>query len=64
MNEVEEKAMDTINELLENEELPMDRVKSIDLHWEIVGSDYLPVLKCEFFKETSMWQSATDMMNG
>lgn len=52
---VEAKAMDIVNELLENEELPMDRVKSIDLNWEAIDGTFFPVLHCEFYENKSLW---------
>ena len=62
MNNTESKAMDIINELLENETVPMDRVKSIHLNWETVSTDFFPVLHCEFYPERGVGEWMTDFM--
>jgi hypothetical protein len=62
MNDLEEKAMEVVNELLQNEELPINRVKSIHLNWETISGDYLPVLHCEFYPERGVGEWMTDFM--
>ena len=56
MQDSEKEAMDVINALFDKEELPMDRLKSIDLHWDSVEGYYFPVLKSEFYEDKSVWK--------
>lgn len=49
MLKIEDEAMTLIDNIIK--ELPLKRIKSLVLNWDTVGSDYFPVLKCEFFEE-------------
>lgn len=56
MTNIESKAADVVNALLANENLPMNRVKSIDLNWDDVSGEFLPVLNCEFYEEANVFK--------
>ena len=49
MNEVESQANNLISQAFSIKELPFEKIKSISLHWETVGSEYLPFLEIEFY---------------
>ncbi len=51
MQAVESKAMDVLNEILGHKDFPRERVKVINLSWELVYEEYFPVLHCEFYEE-------------
>jgi hypothetical protein len=56
MNDIESKAIDVINEFFKNEDIPIDRIKAISLHWEDVDGYCLPVLNSEFYANNSVWK--------
>jgi len=60
MTDTESKAMDIVNALLENKKIPIDRVKSINLKWESIYGEFLPVLKYEFYEDKATWRTTTN----
>lgn len=49
MSKIEDDSIQVINDALKG--LPTKNLKLMELHWEIVGSDFLPFLKVEFYKD-------------
>ena len=51
MQDIESKAMDVLNEILGHKDFPRERLKVINLNWDLVYEGYFPVLHCEFYEE-------------
>ena len=49
MNQIEHEAIELVDTTLK--EMPIKKLRSMELHWECVGSEFLPVLNCEFYEE-------------
>jgi hypothetical protein len=53
MLDLEKTAIECVNKLLSNEQIPINRLRKISLQWkEEVGGMFLPVLYCDFYEKT------------
>ena len=50
-SEIEERAIDLVNKIISNPDLPRERIKTMSLRWEQVFGELVPNLDVEFYEE-------------